>query len=137
MSEQNHPINELMSTTMEQIRAMADSNAIVGQPIHTEDGVTLIPVSKMSLGFASGGTDFTGKNQKPDAKNNFGGGAGAGVNISPVAFIVVKGGNVRLLPVMPPPPSTVDRVVELVPEMFDKVTEFIDKKDSEVDKEAF
>ena len=137
MSEQNHPINDLMATTMEQIKAMADANTIVGQPIHTEDGVTLIPVSRVSLGFASGGTDFNGKNQKPDGKNNFGGGSGAGVSISPVAFIVVKNGNVRLLPVAPPPATTVDRVVELVPEMFDKVTEFIDKKDADEDKEVF
>ncbi len=137
MSEQNHPINELMATTLEQIKAMADANTIVGQPIHTEDGVTLIPVSKISIGFASGGTDFNGKNQKPDAKNNFGGGSGAGVGISPVAFLVVKGGNVRLLPVAPPPATTVDRVVELVPEMFDKVTDLIDKKNSDEDKEVF
>lgn len=137
MSEQNHPINELMSATMEQIKSMAGTNTIVGQPIHTEDGVTLIPVSKISMGFASGGTDFAGKNQKPDGKNNFGGGSGAGVNISPVAFVVVKGGNVRLLPVAPPPATTVDRVVELVPEMFDKVTEFLDKNEHSEDKEIF
>ena len=137
MSEQNHPIHELLSNTMEHIRAMTDTNTIVGQPIHTEDGVTLIPVSKVSLGFVSGGTDFTGKHQKPDAQNNFGGGSGAGVNISPIAFLVVKNGNVRLLPVAPPPATTVDRVVELVPEMFDKVTDFIDKKSDGGDKETF
>ena len=135
MSEQNHPINELMSATMEQIKAMAEANTIVGQPIHTEDGVTLIPVSKISFGFASGGTDFTGKNQRSDGKNHFGGGSGAGVNIAPVAFIIVKGGNVRLLPVAPPPATTVDRVVEMVPEMFDKVTDFIDKNSQDKDKD--
>lgn len=137
MSEQKHPINDLMSTTMEEIKSMAEANTIVGQPIHTDDGVTLIPVSKISMGFASGGTDFNGKNAKPDGKNNFGGGAGAGVNIAPVAFVVIKGGNVRLLPVAPPPATTVDRVVELVPEMFDKVTDFIDKKAQDGDKEIF
>lgn len=136
MNEQKHPINDLMSTTMEEIKALAEANTIVGQPIHTEDGVTLIPVSKVSAGFASGGTDFNGKNAKPDAKNNFGGGAGAGVNITPVAFIVVKGGNVRVLPVAPPPASTADRVVEMVPEMFDKVTDFIEKKTQNEDKEV-
>lgn len=137
MSEQNHPINELMSTTMEQIKAMAGANTIVGEPIRTEDGVTLIPVSKISIGFASGGTEFSGKNPKPDAKNNFGGGSGAGVNIAPVAFVVVKDGNVRLLPVAPPPATTVDRVVELVPEMFDKVTDYIGKNNHSEDKETF
>ena len=116
---------------------MVDANTIVGQPIHTEDGVTLIPVSRLSFGFASGGTDWATKNQKPESKNSFGGGSGAGVNIAPVAFLIVKGGTVRVLPVAPPPASTVDRVVELVPDMFDKVTDFIDKKKDEEDKEVF
>lgn len=135
MSEQKHPINELMATTMEQIKAMAEANTIVGEPIHTEGGVTLIPVSKISVGFASGGTDFSGKNAP--SKDNFGGGAGAGVNISPVAFVVVNGTNVRILPMTPAPASTVDRVVEMVPEMFDKVTDYIDKKKHGEDKEVF
>lgn len=135
MSEQKHPINELMSTTMEQIKAMAGANTIVGEPIHTEGGVTLIPVSKISIGFASGGSDFTGKNAS--AGNNFGGGSGAGVNISPVAFVIVNGTNVRILPVAPAPVGTVDRVVEMVPEMFDKVTDYIDKKKQGEDKETF
>ena len=72
--EKNHPISELMSTTMQKIREMVDVNTIVGTPIHTDDGVTLIPVSRLSFGFASGGSDFTTKNQKPDAENSFGGG---------------------------------------------------------------
>lgn len=127
MNEQTHPVNDLMSSTMEELKNLAGANAIVGQPIEVGE-VTLIPVSKVSAGFASGGTDFTGKNAKPDRKNHFGGGAGAGVNISPVAFLVVKGGSVRLLPVAPPPATTVDRVVEMVPELIDKVSELIEKK---------
>jgi sporulation protein YtfJ len=98
----------------------------VGQPIVTEDGVTLIPVSKLSFGFASGGSDFAGKNQQ--TSKNFGGGAGAGVSVMPVAFLVVKDGNVKLIPVAPPAADTAGRVVEMVPEMFDKVTGYIDKK---------
>ena len=125
--EKNHPISELMSTTMQKIREMVDVNTIVGTPIHTDDGVTLIPVSRLSFGFASGGSDFTTKNQKPDAENSFGG--GSGVNIAPVAFLIVKGDSVKLLPVAPPAGNAVDRVVELVPEMFDKVTGFIEKQD--------
>lgn len=128
MSENSHPINELMSTTMEKIREMVDANTIVGQPIQTQDGVTLIPVSRLSFGFASGGSDFATKNQKPEGKNSFGGGSGAGVKVEPVAFLVVKDGFVRLLPVAPPPASTVDRIIELAPDMFDKVTGYIDKK---------
>lgn len=134
--EKNHPINELMSTTMQKIREMVDVNTIIGTPIRTDDGITLIPVSKLSFGFASGGSDFETKNQKPETDNSFGGGSGAGVNISPIAFLVVKGDTVKLLPVSPPAGNTVERVVEMVPEMFDKITDFIDKKKKE-DKELF
>ena len=134
--DKNHPISELMDTTMQKIREMVDVNTIVGTPIHTEDGVTLIPVSRLSFGFASGGSDFASKNQKPDAENAFGGGSGAGVNIAPVAFLIVRGDNVKLLPVAPPAGSPVDRVVELVPEMFDKVTDYLEKNKKE-DSQGF
>ena len=99
---------------MQKIREMVDVNTIIGTPIRTDDGITLVPVSKLSFGFASGGSDFVTKNQKPEADNAFGGGGGAGVNISPVAFLIVKGDTVKLLPVAPPANTTVDRVVELV-----------------------
>jgi len=128
MSENNHPINEVLQTTMNKIREMVDANTVVGQPIVTQEGVTVIPVSKISLGFATGGSDF-GKSQ--NIPKNFGGGAGAGVNVVPVGFLIVKDGNVRLLPVAPPAADTAGRVVEMVPEMFDKVTDYIDKKTAE------
>lgn len=131
MSENKHPINDLMSTTMQKIREMVDVNTIVGQPISTADGITLIPVSKLSFGFASGGSDFVSKNHKPGENNTFGGGSGAGVNISPVAFLIVKDGSVRILPVDPPAASTVDRVIEMVPEVMDKVTGFLKKEDKD------
>ena len=132
MSENNHPINEVLQTTMNKIREMVDANTVVGQPITTQDGVTLVPVSKLSFGFATGGSDF-GKTQ--NVAKNFGGGAGAGVNVIPVAFLIVKDGNVKILPVAPPPGDTVSRVVDLVPEMFEKVTGYIDKKSLEKNAE--
>ena len=125
--EQKHPINDFLGTTMEKIRAMVDSNTIIGQPIQAE-GVTLIPVSKLSFGFGTGGSDFTTKHQKADAPNTFGGGAGAGVKLEPLAFLIVKGENVRLLSVAPAPATTVDRVIEMVPDMVDKITGFIEKQ---------
>ena len=128
MSETNHPINEVLQTTMNKIREMVDANTVVGQPITTQDGVTLIPVSRLSFGFATGGSDF---GKTPNVTKNFGGGAGAGVNVIPVAFLVVKDGSVRMLSVAPPPGDTVSRVVDLVPEMFEKVTGYIDKKTDE------
>ena len=129
---EKHPIGDLMETTMQKIREMVDANTIVGEPIVTANEITLIPVSKVCFGFASGGSDFQGKHQQPQAANSFGGGSGAGVNIIPVAFIVVKGDSVKILNVSPPATTTVDRVIELVPEVIDKVNDFIKKdKDSE------
>ncbi len=127
MSE-NHPINEVLQTTMHKIREMVDANTVVGQPIVTQDGVTLIPVSKLSFGFATGGSDF---GKTPNVTKNFGGGAGAGVNVTPVAFLIVKDGNVRMLPVAPPAKDANSRAIEMIPEMFDKVTDYIDKKTAE------
>ncbi|MGI6499125.1 MAG: GerW family sporulation protein [Oscillospiraceae bacterium] len=123
-----HPIGDLMSTTMQKIKEMIDVNTIVGAPIRTVEGITIIPVSKVSFGFAAGGSDFTGKNQKADQENAFGGGSGAGINITPVAFLIVNGESVKLLPVSPPAAGTMDRVVEAVPDLLEKVTEFFNKK---------
>lgn len=136
MEKKEHPLNDLMSATMEKIRAMVDVNTVVGQPIQTGE-VTIIPVSKVSFGFASGGSDFAGKNQKPEAENSFGGGSGAGVNINPIAFLVVRGDNVRLLYVAPPIDGAVDRVVDMVPELVDKVTGFIEKQQEKKDNADF
>lgn len=128
MSETNHPINEVLQTTMNKIREMVDANTVVGQPIVTQDGVTLIPVSRLSFGFATGGSDF---GKTPNVSKNFGGGAGAGVNVIPVAFLIIKDGNVRMLPVAPPAKDANSRAIEMIPEMFDKVTDYIDKKSAE------
>ena len=132
--EKQHPIGDLMATTMQKIREIADVNTIIGQPIEA-DGVTLIPISRLTVGFASGGSDFASKNQKPEGDNSFGGGSGAGMSLSPVAFLIVKDGTVRLLPVAPHPGSAVDRVVDMVPDVLDKVTGIIEKQQGK-DKEA-
>ena len=121
---EKHPINDLMAVTMEKMREMVDANAIVGQPITTPDGVTLIPVSRMSVGFGSGGGDYNTKyTAGKDA--SFAGGSGAGVDIAPIAFLVVKDGFVRVLPVAVPPASTLDRVIDMAPDIMDKVDKFI------------
>ena len=126
-----HPIGDLMETTMEKIRQMVDVNTIVGQPIVTADGITLIPVSKVSFGFASGGSDFQTKQQQAGADNAFGGGSGAGVKITPVSFIVIKNGDVRILHIAPPADSAVDRIIENAPEIVDKISALISKKKNE------
>ena len=125
MENKNSQLNEMMRGTMEKVREMVDTNTIVGQPITTPDGVTLIPISKVSFGFGSGGGDY-GKTPK----ENFGGGAGAGVKIDPVAFLVIKDGSTRVLPVAVPPVSTMDRIVEMAPDIMDKVEKFFDKKEA-------
>lgn len=121
--EKKTPLNDLMRSTMEKIHEMVDTNTIVGQPITTPDGVTLIPISKVSFGFGSGGADY-GKVQPKD----FGGAAGAGVKIDPVAFLVIKEGTTRVLPVAVPASTTLDRVVEMVPDLMEKVEKYFDKK---------
>ena len=107
--DKKRPLSDLMRSTMDKIREMADTNTIVGQPITTPDGVTLIPISRVSMGFGCGGADY-GKTQPKD----FGGGSGAGVKIEPVAFLVIREGTTRVLPVAMPPMTTLDRVVEMI-----------------------
>lgn len=128
--ENNHPINEMMATTIQKIRELADANTIIGEPIQTGE-VTLIPVSTLSFGFGTGGSEFTGKNQKPEHANNFGGGGGAGVKITPVAFLVVSGSTVKMLNMAAPADTTLDRVVDMVPDLVDKVSDLWKKTDEE------
>ena len=122
--ENKSPLNDMMRSAMEKVREMVDTNTIVGQPITTPDGVTLIPISKVSFGFGSGGGDY-GK----APKENFGGGAGGAVKIDPVAFLVIKDGTNRVLPVAVPPTSTMERIVEKVPDILDKMEKRFDKKE--------
>ena len=105
---------------------MVDSNTIIGKPITTEDGITILPVSKVSFGFASGGTDFNGKNA--DNKDLFGGGSGAGVNIQPVAFLVVKDGCVRTIQ-LSDNADAVNRALTMLPELVDKIAALVKKDD--------
>ena len=123
MSE--HPIQGLMSTAMQKIREMIDVNTIIGDPITTPDGTTIIPVSKVSFGFASGGSDLPAKVQK----DLFGGGSGAGITINPIAFLVVCGGDVKLLQLNDGDTGAVGKAVEMVPEVIDKFAELFSKKD--------
>lgn len=133
--EKSSPINELINTTMQNIRAAADADAIIGTPIQA-DGVTLIPVSKLSFGVAGGGSEFTTKKQTASDPNQFGGGTGASAKLEPVAFLVIRGGDVKMLPVNPFPPTTIDRVIDTVPEVVDKVTDFIDQQQLKKEQKA-
>jgi sporulation protein YtfJ len=122
---QNLP--NMLENTIAKIREMVDVNSVVGDPITTPDGVTIIPVSKVSVGFGGGGSDFASKN----SENPFGGGVGGGVKVSPVCFLVVKDGNVRMLSVPAPANSTTERIVEMIPDTLDKITAYLDSKKEE------
>lgn len=114
--------NGILSTTIEKVRDLVDVSTIIGDPINLPDGLTIIPVSKVTYGFASGGSDFPSKNNV----ELFGGAGGAGITINPVAFLVVKDGNVTIKHIVSND-NAVERAVSLVPEMFDKITSL--KKD--------
>ena len=125
-----HPIGNLMDTTMNKIKEMVDVNTIVGEPIHSPDGTLIIPVSKVSYGFAAGGSDLPTKKENKDC---FGGGSGAGITIHPVAFLVVYKGDVKLVPV-DQKDGAAERVVGMIPDMLGKVKDVFSKDKSKAEK---
>lgn len=130
-----HPIENLMITAMSSIQDMVDVNTIIGEPIETQVGITIIPISKVGFGFAAGGSEFRGETLKEYSKKDkdeeiqyklpFGGGAGAGVSINPVAFLVVQDGNVKLMPV--DHDSCLDKILDYVPDLMQKINEMFNK----------
>lgn len=128
----NH-VGDLMGLTIEKIRQLADVNTIIGEPIREGD-VTMIPISKVSYGFASGGSDFPSKSNA----ELFGGGGGAGITITPISFLVISGSEVRMLHV-DTGDSTTEKLVEKIPAVLDKISEFIEnskkKKENKTEEE--
>ncbi|MDR3602205.1 MAG: GerW family sporulation protein [Desulfosporosinus sp.] len=133
----NHPIESLMKTAMESIQQIVDVNTIVGDAVESPDGSVIIPISRVSCGFAAGGSEFappednkengnTGNSPGQATQLPFGGGAGAGVSVQPVAFLVVGNGTVRLLPV--DSNVVVDRLIDTVPDLLDKIAGMFHKK---------
>ena len=120
MSE--HPIEGMMNVTLDKIRQMVGANTVMGDPVTTPDGTVIIPISKISYGFASGGSDLPSKAHPQ--KNYFGGGAGAGVTVTPLAFLTISGGSTRLLQI-DPYNSSADRVIGMIPDVADKINEFL------------
>ena len=118
--------NGILQTTIEKVRDLVDVSTIIGEPMNLPDGLTIIPVSKVTYGFASGGSDFPSKNNV----ELFGGAGGAGITINPVAFLVVKDGEVTIKHIVTND-NAVERAVSLVPEMFDKVVNLKNKKETQ------
>ena len=123
--------NGILQTTIEKVRDLVDVSTIIGEPINLPDGMTIIPVSKVTYGFASGGSDFPSKNNV----ELFGGAGGAGLTINPVAFLVVKDGEVSIKHIISND-NAIERAVTMVPDMFDKVVNLVDKKKKDGAEEA-
>lgn len=122
----------ILGTTIDKIKDMVDSRTIIGDPIDAGNGIKVIPVSKVTYGFASGGTDFPTKS----SKDLFGGGGGAGVTLTPVAFLVINNGNVSIKYISEGPDASVERVVGMIPDLVDKLTEIVDKLKGKKDAPA-
>lgn len=120
MSDNN--IKTVMDTTMDKLRTMVDADTIIGTPI-VVGNITLLPVSRVSFGLATGGSDFPSKS----GQELFGGGGGAGVTVNPVAFICINGDNVHMMPVYSEM-NTIDKAINMAPELIDKVKSLFDKK---------
>ncbi len=120
MSEKN--IGSIIDVTMEKLRAMVDADTILGTPV-TVEGNTIIPVSKVSFGLATGGSDFPSKSDK----EVFGGGGGAGVSITPMGVIAMSGGNIKFIPINNEV-TTLDRALQAAPEILDKLKSFINER---------
>ena len=125
--EKNHPINDMMAETIQKIRETVDANTVVGEPIRAGD-VVLIPVSRISFGFATGASEFGGKAPKAPGDNPFGGGGGAGGKVDPVCFLAVSGTSVKVLPVEMPPLTGVDKVVDMIPDAVTKISGILEKR---------
>ena len=124
-----NPIGELMQNTMENVKNILKVDTVVGDPIYTPDGITLVPISRISVGFGGGGIELNSK-KSPDARP-YGGGNATGVKIDPIGFLVIKEGNIRMINIMPPANTTLDRIIDLVPQVIDRVDSFINKQNED------
>ena len=120
--------SNMLENAIAKIREMVYVNSVIGDPITTPDGTTIIPVSKVSVGFGGGGSDYVSRNVNKLDNHPFGGGAGGGIKVTPIAFLIVKEGSVRMLPVVAPANTTTDRLVEQIPDTLDKIVSFIDSR---------
>ena len=134
-----HPIEALMEIAMNNIQDMVDVNTIIGAPIDINENISIIPISKVSFGFVAGGSEFDSetieqynkkdKDEEIIYKNPFGGGSGAGVNITPVSFLVINNGNIKLMPVEYC--STIDKLVDYIPEIIEKTEKYMENRNKE------
>ena len=122
----------MLESAIAKVREMVDANVVVGQPISV-DNITVVPISQITVGLGGAGSDFASKNNGGELP--FGGGVGAGIKVTPVAFMSIKDGNVRVLPMAAPANTAADRLVELIPDALDKIVNFIDSHVEKKEKE--
>lgn len=137
----NHPIEVLMETAMNSIKEMVDVNTIIGEPIETQNGMVIIPISKVCFGFAAGGSEFKGetideykrkeKEEEVQYRLPFGGGSGAGISINPVAFVIVLKDTIKVIPIEHA--SAIDKLIDYVPDLMEKANSIVDKTIENVD----
>ena len=140
----DNKISDIIRTSLENVKEIVDSNTVIGEAVPTSNGTVIIPVSKVSIGIATGGLDYKGKNKEANKPNNFGGAGGTGVSVKPVAFLIVKNdGNVELLNVDNPTIAGTDDTVEMIasfikksPDIISKIQSVFKKDNSEGDKAA-
>lgn len=138
----NHPIEVLMETAMNSIKEMVDVNTIIGEPIETQNGMVIIPISKVCFGFAAGGSEFKGetideykrkeKEEEVQYRLPFGGGSGAGISINPVAFVIVLKDTIKVIPIEHA--SAIDKLIDYVPDLMEKANSIVDKTIENVDE---
>lgn len=121
-NKKNNGIDDLLNTSMGNLKSLVDASTIIGEPMQVAEGITIIPVSKVSFGFASGGSDIS--TAKP--KDLFGGGSGGGVTIAPIAFLVINNGVVKLMQI-DNKANSIDKAINMMPDMVDKVSEVVSK----------
>lgn len=131
--ENKQPLESLMGTTIEKIKQMVDVNTVIGAPVSSPDGTIIVPVSKVTYGFASGGSSFVAKSA-PN-KDLFGGGAGAGVSINPIAFIVISNGDAKVLNIDTPNSTVAEKALAMAPDLVDKITAMFNKENSDKNSE--
>ena len=129
-------LSDFMGTNMEKVKAMVDANMVIGDPITTPDGVTILPICRINIGIGGGGTEIPGKNP-PAGGYPFGGGSGAGVTVTPLAFLITKNGSVRMLPVAEPASYALDRIIENIPDLIDRIMGYVNEaKEKRAAREA-
>ncbi len=131
--ENKQPLESLMGVTIEKIKQMVDVNTVIGAPVAAPDGTVIVPVSKVSYGFASGGSSFVAKSA-PN-KDLFGGGTGAGVSINPIAFIVISKGSAKVLSIDTPNSTVAEKALALAPDLVDKITAIFNKENGKDNQE--